>query len=1213
MLSMLGSPSLMAQTKLTEKPQSNRLTAASRVEQQSKPFGFDAFIQRLNKMGAKPRLHMRAVSPARVDGDVTTIKYTTWFGTEKNTWTSIFKFDTKNEKVTIDGFLDGMTGMPSNEIVAGYEDNSIFIPCGGQVPTDTTGTVITSFDDGSGNNIECFLFSGTADASGNMTSYDKTLALNVSENYDSISSNGRIVGLICDMDGWTEIGRFDNGMVLTRIVESPVVTDFSSIVTTGNADLLTWDNSSLFPWTLDNGVAITGNKGATYKSSTLKATVTTTTDMRLTFDIRLYADTRDSLNFYVDKYRMFQYSSPDKVRTETYSCIIPAGKHLLNWDYVKMMYNADDDVAKISNLKLEPVDNFTAVSPDKSVSDFTIDGVANYNGSIRTTDKAGTFTIKKNFTANGGISFDVNADKTGAVKVTVDGTEELNASADTTFYHNFTSTGEHTVVCTFDNQRDTTTAAVSNVYYTEGACKEIHRAYMINGQSYFDANGSYTAENGQYPSYPVDVYLTSTHKAIFKNLIQNSTLTTQFPVVGTYNNGKIIIPTTVDFNHAILYGYDSNTLADMDKVYYNNRYWLESGSVTSSELRYTKAGYRDSLVFDVSADEKTLTAETGFGLWASWSWGFNEGTLEFMKAGTQLISTVDGTSLIGQTAGLDFSTYANTGKVTKTVNVINNGNAATDYEVLINNDTHSAFSVTPHTGNIKPQQSVALSITYEPKTAAADNATLSVTSEADKDVTVALKGTATGAPDYSQIVTEGKELITWTTSAAYPWNVNGGVASNSNKGYFKTTSSLTGAFTVPEGYYARISGDIAADMEVSSDLFTASCDGNVFENFNSRFDDADFGYIVKSGNHTVTFATTMDGVDEFPCSDIAQLSNVKLTLFKEGSDAAVVLKPNYKFDDPVAYDLGDSIYVRVINKGTNVLKFNSTEATAPFKVKAIADVAAGDTALIPVFMQPCDTGSYKGNITFHTSAGDLPLTVQAKSDYIRYIGAYEAYDTFAPVCTFYTMYTDYPIYTQSIYPAKRFKGLEGAKITEMTFFTTGVPQVILGAKDVQWQVMATSADSIATTSPKPEGFTTVYSGGQLPINDYELTIPFDEPFAYNGGNFLYSHLMNSYESFTYSFPFRFEAENAVNMPSTTIWESTWGWQSGATAPQMRIRYIPTTSTAISNSVTSSSDKVVGVKYYNAAGVELNKLERGLNIVVKKYADGTVKSTKQIVR
>jgi hypothetical protein len=1217
MLTMLGSPALFAQSKLNPRHENAKITKISPINQkQSNPYGFDAFVKRLNAMGAKPCLHMRAISPARTDGDVTTIKYNTWFYSEKNNWTVIIKFDTKNEKVTIDGFLDGMAGSPCDEIAGTFKDGTISIPCGGATPNDTTGTVVTSYEDESGNTVKCYLFSGLEDSSEAITSYDTDLILTVAADYSTISSGGHTVGMMsymADYGGWTSVAQMDGGMTLTKIDEAPAVTDFSSIVTTGNASLLTWDNTSLYPWTLDNGTAISGNKGAIYSSSALKATVNAATDMRLTFDVRLYADTRDSLNFYVDQYKMFQYSSPDEVRVETYSCIIPAGKHVLNWDYVKMMYNANDDVAKIYNLKLEPVDNFTAVSPDKSVSDLTIDGVANYNGYIRTTGKSGSFTIKKNLTENGGLSFDINAEKNGPVKVTVDGVEELNATADTTFYHNFTTTGEHTIVCNFDNKRDTTTAAVSNVYYTKGACQEIHRAYMLKGKSYFDANAAYSAENGQNVAYPVDVYLTSTHKAIFKNLVKNSAYSETFPIVGKFNDGKIVVSTPSDFSNATLYAYDSGTLNDIAQYYYNNRYWLVSGSMNSNEMRYTKDGFQKELVFDVSSDWKTLTSETGFGTWITWSWGFNYGVSEFLKAGTQLVATVDGASLIGQTDALDFKTYANAGRVEKTVNVINNGSVATDYEANISNDENGYFNVAPHTGSIQPQQSVTFSITYYPLKVSSEKANLTISSESSKDVVVALNGVATETPDYSQIVTEGKDLITWSTSEEYPWDVNNGVASNSNKGYFNTVSSLTGKFNVPEGYYARLSGDVAADMELDNDVFSVTFDGVAYESLSSRYDDADFGYVFGAGDHEAIFAAKMSGSDEFQCSDLAKLSNVKLCLYKQGADAAVVYKPNYKFDQPVAYDLGDYIYFHVINKGTNALKVNSIDASAPFKVNAIADIAAGDTLAVPLYMNPCDTGVYHGTITLHTSAGDLPFTVEGKSDYVRYIGEYEAEANLAPVCTYYTMYHDYPIYTQSIYPASAFKGLEGAKITEMTFFSAGFPQVAFGAKDVQWQIMTTTADSISQTSTKPEGFTTVYSGTQLPIDNYELTIPFDQPFTYRGGNFLYSHLMNTYENFTYSFDFRCQQSSATGMPRTKVWESTWEWQTADYAPVMRIRYIPGSPEAIQNTVDENNGKVVKVAHYNAAGVRIGKLDRGIHVVVNTYADGSTRSIKKVVK
>jgi len=155
-------------------------------------------------------------------------------------------------------------------------------------------------------------------------------------------------------------------------------------------------------------------------------------------------------------------------------------------------------------------------------------------------------------------------------------------------------------------------------------------------------------------------------------------------------------------------------------------------------------------------------------------------------------------------------------------------------------------------------------------------------------------------------------------------------------------------------------------------------------------------------------------------------------------------------------------------------------------------------------------------------------------------------------------------YCESLYEADWLNGLQGAQFTEMTFFTTQLARIDLQSKSASWNIMETSS-SVAPMSneqPIPDGLTNVYEGEQLDIERYELTIPFDEPYEYQGGNFLYFAEQLATEPFAIGFYWRAEAfltpegNDDRDCKLTGVWISAFDWQNSNYRPIMRIRYIP---------------------------------------------------------
>lgn len=115
----------------------------------------------------------------------------------------------------------------------------------------------------------------------------------------------------------------------------------------------------------------------------------------------------------------------------------------------------------------------------------------------------------------------------------------------------------------------------------------------------------------------------------------------------------------------------------------------------------------------------------------------------------------------------------------------------------------------------------------------------------------------------------------------------------------------------------------------------------------------------------------------------------------------------------------------------------------------------------------------------------------------------------------YGSMTDFDQRTQMIYPASMLAGIQGtAYIYAITFFTTSSDSYSFPNFTVKMgEVSATNFTSSSfNTSP----MTTVYTGS-LTVANNKMTISFQTPYAYHGGNLLidFSHSASSYHSYSF--------------------------------------------------------------------------------------------------
>jgi len=941
-----------------------------------------------------------------------------------------------------------------------------------------------------------------------------------------------------------------------------VPTDFSSLVTKGDPSRFTWENASSYPWTISDGAATTTNLNVEYSHSLLTGVLDCPQATRITFDWGVKLLGQDTLYVLVDGHKVANVRSGDSSwNYGTTSFMVSSGTHAITWDMCNGVYTSRANRMSISNVQLDDAEEYELVSPDGTVTDFAMSGASNYNGTVmpQNSTTKGKFTINVNPTEAAGVSFDVKASTNDFVTITVDGAMDRIINSNQTYYYNFTEGGSHTIVATLGGFN----AAINEVFINPGEYTETTKNYLVVGQSYLDKNKAYTAENGQKLCYPAQVTYSSTGRYWFRNMVQNDYVTEGIPVFGRLKDGKIAISAPTNMTDGTLYGLDAGSRSDLVKWgYYNYRYWLAGGTLETLNEAGRMKGWVSEFTMTPNADHSRIVGDTGFGVWYSWSW-YMYGIVEFLKPGAVFYETTPGkVNAIADADTLNFgNVYANLSQVSKDIMIINLGDS-TDFEAYIDGANKAMFTVTPTTGSMSAQGSQLFTVTYTPTRTGDHTAKLVVVTEGN-EVEVVLVGHADEAPDFDSIVGEGGDYIRgWDTSSDYPWYVENGIAYSGNKGIHNSKSKLSVDFSVPEGYYARVSAEVKGFPEINDGVYV-TLDDKTVEAFNMLVNYGDFGEIVDEGEHTLTISFEKGADDELLCDDQAQITNLRIRLYAKGSDVAMTLKPKYFFEELVPWDLGDSIYVTLVNKGTNALTVSSVTNAEPFAVVGdIPTVAAGDSVEFVVRMNPCDVDTYCKTLVLHTSAGDVPFDVQGTSDYVRYLGNYNAYAAVAPICVYYNKYKVDRHYCQSVYEAEWLAGLQGAQFTEMTFYTQHLGRVDFQCPTTSWNIMeTTSMEAIMDNdNPIPAGLTNVYEGEQLDVEGYELTVPFNEPYTYQGGNFLYFSEQLAREPFAYSF--YWHGENCLNEDGskaskiTAAWVSDYNWQSVSFRPLMRIRYIP---------------------------------------------------------
>lgn len=236
-----------------------------------------------------------------------------------------------------------------------------------------------------------------------------------------------------------------------------------------------------------------------------------------------------------------------------------------------------------------------------------------------------------------------------------------------------------------------------------------------------------------------------------------------------------------------------------------------------------------------------------------------------------------------------------------------------------------------------------------------------------------------------------------------------------------------------------------------------------------------------------------------------------------GSLQKFLPKATFDYDPAVVTDYAAKVSVESLDFGTLPFGTNSTLKVtvknrgqqpitpvvsgleAPFSTTyTAAELVAGETDTIPVTFNPAEVGTYTGTMTIDCGqAGTFTVALTGGSArMVTVCGENTTTSYYLPIYSYY--YGSTGNNGLVIYPAEMLTSLVGQDITQVKFFTTGI-----GHKGGKLALKMAEVEATSPTSLDQfnDVMTTVkgdYVENQDPSN--EITITFDVPFHYNGGN-----------------------------------------------------------------------------------------------------------------
>lgn len=510
--------------------------------------------------------------------------------------------------------------------------------------------------------------------------------------------------------------------------------------------------------------------------------------------------------------------------------------------------------------------------------------------------------------------------------------------------------------------------------------------YTLSGYSIF----SYNEESGGY-----------------ENVYMNGGAHKTYPVYVTINKSD----NTVKIENIFEFGQDVTDISALDGTYYPETHTIvvkspETGNVGDygflgntiggKQLHFIAGklygiGYWknvNDMVFSVSDDFSRIVPQSDFCARAArqasnGEWSFTQGFYDAMfncvlyrkGSGVVVTSSVD---------KVDITRIFPGHIVTRTFKLFNSGTAATDYTIESDND---AFVVSDNFDTIEAGGEATVTVNFSAEKAGEYTGKLTIATEADEPLTIECKGVCENVPDYSSIISEGTDYISFDTSDDYPWTVTSEitgtkVAMSSNKDCEKSSSTLTAKVNVPKGYKGIFKYEGYYDPSTTmTDKFNVTCDNETLAGSPEGCGKVENETVLCSGAHDVTFdyskSQTVEGKFD-KGNDYSYLNNISLRLEAVKDDDVSINKTEVSFGD-VFLDketvTGTNTDIIIRNEGDNELKIKGSVPDGVFSIGNLEEmtVKPQKTMVIPVEYKATAVGDYTGNVVLNTSAGDLKI------------------------------------------------------------------------------------------------------------------------------------------------------------------------------------------------------------------------------------------------
>lgn len=520
--------------------------------------------------------------------------------------------------------------------------------------------------------------------------------------------------------------------------------------------------------------------------------------------------------------------------------------------------------------------------------------------------------------------------------------------------------------------------------------------YWVDAKSYYDANRSYSREDGCLDSYRADLTFNG-DKVTITNLVNlgEFQVTSTSPIEGTYDSAA----KTITINTP---GYDSErAVADYahygDCTYFGNdcSIVLFAGDFSTEPDKNGQYGLEttDKLVFDVSDDLSTITPRTGFGLWVLVKKNATPyGAIRFYQGGTVGIEKMpDEAKLTFIPSNVHFEgPNVTVGSILKqSVRLVNKGLKSTNYTGLVDGkglrllayQSIDAGTVQNVYVEFSPSKTGAYSGTVQVKNSHGEKAVLNVTA------------TVGEAPDYSKIVKEGD--IAFSMGTDFPFVITDTitgypVAVATNKGN-NTTATLFANLVVPEGKVGLVSwkgfkkGSYGNgftiqnnDDQVFNDVTSHGMDGGEFT------DNVENALALKPGTYVLQFQniTNNDWAKDADVRYRAYIYDMVFRLYDQQEHLAVLKQDaldfgNHFFDQ---FSVRDTLTVQLINLGTESLSLTSIDGDGSFSgVMSGATAAFSEELPVQIAFDSKELGEQSGLVVLHTNTGSYRLTCKASN------------------------------------------------------------------------------------------------------------------------------------------------------------------------------------------------------------------------------------------